>query len=204
MVHAHSHTHEHSHSHEHANTQILLTSFALITAFMLLEYVGGYLTRSLALMADAGHMLNDSLGLGIALLALTWAKKWAKQLAILNGLSLIFVAIFVLIEAWQRWQNPSEMNSLLMLTIAIVGLIVNLVVAKIMFAANHENTNIRAAYLHVLADVAGSVVAIVSGLCAYFWGWQWVDTLASALLSLLILKSGIGITQKAWRDFQAT
>ena len=197
-----THLHTYSNAHHHDNTQILLMSFAIIMLFMLVEYVGGYLTHSLALIADAGHMLNDSLGLAIALLALTWVKKWARHLAVVNGLSLLSVAIFVLFEAWQRWQSPSEINSLPMLAIALSGLVANGVVAKIMLAANHNNINIRAAYLHVLVDIAGSVVAIVAGLCAYFWGWQWVDTLASTVLSVLILRSGWGITRNALRELQ--
>ena len=167
-----THLHTHSNAHHHDNTQILLMSFAIIMLFMLVEYVGGYLTHSLALIA------------------------------VVNGLSLLSVAIFVLFEAWQRWQSPSEINSLPMLAIALSGLVANGVVAKIMLAANHNNINIRAAYLHVLVDIAGSVVAIVAGLCAYFWGWQWVDTLASTVLSVLILRSGWGITRNALRELQ--
>lgn len=199
----HSHSHGCSHHHHHtdnASAKTLLISFVLISLFMLVEYWAGFTFNSLALMADAGHMLNDSFSLGLALLALTWLKRWQKPLAVVNGLSLIFIALGILWEAVERLQNPQEMVALPMMIVAALGLLINLIVAKIMLSADHDNANIRAAYLHVLADAAGSVVAILAGLSAYFLGWQWVDPLASAILSLLILKSGIGVTRFALKS----
>ena len=189
----HSHEHHDHSSHEHIpqDKKILALSFAIITGFMIVEFVGGYWFNSLALMADAGHMANDSLSLFLALLALFLSTQKQRYIALLNSGSLIVVALMILVEAIQRWQNPIEMMALPMLGVASLGLLVNLFVAWIMLKSDHDNLNIKAAYLHVLTDLFGSVIAILSGLGAYFLGWQWVDPLASMILSVLVLKSGI-------------
>lgn len=189
----HSHEHHDHSSHEHIpqDKKILALSFAIITGFMVVEFVGGYWFNSLALMADAGHMANDSLSLFLALLALFLSAQKQRYIALLNSGSLIVVALMILVEAIQRWQNPIEMMALPMLGVASLGLLVNLFVAWIMLKSDHDNLNIKAAYLHVLTDLFGSVIAILSGLGTYFLGWQWVDPLASMILSVLVLKSGI-------------
>ena len=189
----HSHEHHDHSSHEHIpqDKKILALSFAIITGFMIVEFIGGYWFNSLALMADAGHMANDSLSLFLALLALFLSTQKQRYIALLNSGSLIVVALMILVEAIQRWQNPIEMMALPMLGVASLGLLVNLFVAWIMLKSDHDNLNIKAAYLHVLTDLFGSVIAILSGLGTYFLGWQWVDPLASMILSVLVLKSGI-------------
>ena len=198
----HSHEHHDHSSHEHIpqDKKILALSFAIITGFMVVEFVGGYWFNSLALMADAGHMANDSLSLFLALLALFLSAQKQRYIALLNSGSLIVVALMILVEAIQRWQNPIEMMALPMLGVASLGLLVNLFVAWIMLKSDHYNLNIKAAYLHVLTDLFGSVIAILSGLSAYFLGWQWVDPLASMILSILVLKSGIGAFRLALKN----
>ena len=199
----HSHEHHDHSSHEHIpqDKKILALSFAIITGFMIVEFVGGYWFNSLALMADAGHMANDSLSLFLALLALFLsAQKQRYIAALLNSGSLIVVALMILVEAIQRWQNPIEMMALPMLGVASLGLLVNLFVAKIMLNSDHDNLNIKSAYLHVLTDLFGSIIAILSGLSAYFLGWLWVDPLASMILSVLVLKSGIGAFRLALKN----
>ena len=189
----HSHEHHDHSSHEHIpqDKKILALSFAIITGFMVVEFIGGYWFNSLALMADAGHMANDSLSLFLALLALFLSAQKQRYIALLNSGSLIVVALMILVEAIQRWQNPIEMMALPMLGVASLGLLVNLFVAWIMLKSDHDNLNIKAAYLHVLTDLFGSIIAILSGISAYFLGWLWVDPLASMILSVLVLKSGI-------------
>ena len=189
----HSHEHHDHSSHEHIpqDKKILALSFAIITGFMVVEFIGGYWFNSLALMADAGHMANDSLSLFLALLALFLSAQKQRYIALLNSGSLIVVALMILVEAIQRWQNPIEMMALPMLGVASLGLLVNLLVAKMMLNSDHDNLNIKAAYLHVLTDLFGSIIAIFSGLSAYFLGWLWVDPLASMILSMLVLKSGM-------------
>ena len=198
----HSHEHHDHSSHEHIpqDKKILALSFAIITGFMVVEFVGGYWFNSLALMADAGHMANDSLSLFLALLALFLSAQKQRYIALLNSGSLIVVALMILVEAIQRWQNPIEMMALPMLGVASLGLLVNLFVAKIMLNSDHDNLNIKAAYLHVLTDLFGSIIAILSGLSAYFLGWLWVDPLASMVLSVLVLKSGIGTFRLALKN----
>ena len=198
--HPHEH-HDHS-SHEHIpqDKKILALSFAIITGFMIVEFIGGYWFNSLALMADAGHMANDSLSLFLVLLALFLSAQKQRYIALLNSGSLIVVALMILVEAIQRWQNPIEMMALPMLGVASLGLLVNLLVAKIMLNSDHDNLNIKAAYLHILTDLFGSIIAILSGLSAYFLGWLWVDPLASMILSMLVLKSGIGTFRLALKN----
>ena len=198
----HSHEHHDHSSHEHIpqDKKILALSFAIITGFMIVEFVGGYWFNSLALMADAGHMANDSLSLFLALLALFLSAQKQRHIALLNSGSLIVVALMILVEAIQRWQNPIEMMALPMLGVASLGLLVNLLVAKIMLNSDHDNLNIKAAYLHVLTDLFGSIIAILSGLSAYLLGWLWVDPLASMILSMLVLKSGIGTFRLALKN----
>ena len=190
--HSHEHHDHSSHAHIPQDKKILALSFAIITGFMVVEFVGGYWFNSLALMADAGHMANDSLSLFLALLALFLSAQKQRYIALLNSGSLIVVALMILVEAIQRWQNPIEMMALPMLGVASLGLLVNLFVAKIMLNSDHDNPNIKAAYLHVLTDLFGSIIAMLSGLSAYLLGWLWVDPLASMILSVLVLKSGIG------------
>ena len=198
--HSHEHHDHSSHAHIPQDKKILAISFAIITGFMVVEFVGGYWFNSLALMADAGHMANDSLSLFLALLALFLSAQKQRYIALLNSGSLIVVALMILVEAIQRWQNPIEMMALPMLGVASLGLLVNLLVAKIMLNSDHDNLNIKAAYLHVLTDLFGSIIAILSGLSAYFLGWLWVDPLASMILSVLVLKSGIGTFRLALKN----
>ena len=202
MSNHHSHEHHDHSSHEHIpqDKKILALSFAIITGFMVVEFIGGYWFNSLALMADAGHMANDSLSLFLALLALFLSAQKQRYIALLNSGSLIVVALMILVEAIQRWQNPIEMMALPMLGVASLGLLVNLFVAKMMLNSDHDNLNIKAAYLHVLTDLFGSIIAILSGLSAYFLGWLWVDPLASMILSMLVLKSGIGTFRLALKN----
>lgn len=193
----HQHKHEHSHAHTPTNKKILSTSLVIISSYMIIEFLGGYYFNSLALMADAGHMANDSLSLLLALIALFLNAQNQKRFALLNGTSLIVVAVWILVEAIERWQYPTTMLALPMLGVAITGLLVNIFVAWLMMKGDHENLNIKAAYLHVLADLFSSLVAIIAGLSAWLLNWQWVDLVASSILSLLVLRSGINVVRQA-------
>ena len=168
----HQHKHEHSHAHTPTNKKILSTSLVIISSYMIIEFLGGYYFNSLALMADAGHMANDSLSLLLALIALFLNAQNQKRFALLNGTSLIVVAVWILVEATERWQYPTTMLALPMLGVAITGLLVNIFVTWLMMKGDHENLNIKAAYLHVLADLFGSLVAIIAGLSAWLLNWQ--------------------------------
>ncbi|HLR71963.1 MAG TPA: cation diffusion facilitator family transporter [Pseudogracilibacillus sp.] len=197
--------HDHGHDHTHgANKKVLLISFIIITLYMIVEAIGGFLTNSLALLADAGHMLSDAISLGIALLAFTLGEKAANYsktygykrfeilAAVLNGVTLVLIAIFIFYEAIGRFLNPPEVASTGMLIIACIGLVVNILVAWIMMRGGdvEENLNMRGAYLHVISDMLGSIGAIIAALLIMFLGWGWADPLASVIVAALVLRSG--------------
>lgn len=202
----HNHGHDHTHG---ANKKVLLVSFIIITIYMIVEAIGGLLTNSLALLADAGHMLSDAISLGIALLAFTLGEKAANHsktygykrfeilAAVLNGVTLILIAIYIFYEAIERFQNPPDVASSGMLIIATIGLLVNILVAWIMMRGGdvEENLNMRGAYLHVISDMLGSVGAIVAALLITFFGWGWTDPLASVIVAALVLRSGYFVTK---------
>lgn len=202
--------HHHGHDHAHgSNKKTLVISFIIITSYMAIEAIGGFMTNSLALLSDAGHMLSDAISLGIALLALTLGEKAANYsktygykrfeilAAVLNGGTLIFVSLYIFYEAIQRFQNPPAVASIGMLIIASIGLLVNIVVAWIMIRGGdiEENLNMRGAYMHVMSDMLGSIGAIIAALLIIFFGWGWADPLASVIVAGLVLRSGYYITK---------
>lgn len=206
----HTHSHDHSHHHHQANKKALLISFILIAAFMITELIGGLLTNSLALLSDAGHMLSDAFSLGLSLFAFKFGEKIADEsrtygykrfeilAALLNGVLLVLISIFILWEAYQRFFHPPEVVGSGMLVIAIIGMLVNIVVAWILMKGDtSENLNLRSAFMHVLGDLLGSVGAVIAALLILFFGWNYADPIASVLVSVLILLSGYRITKDA-------
>lgn len=215
MGHHHGHSHGHHHGHHHhghsANKKALLLSFLLITTFMIVEVIGGLLTNSLALLADAGHMLSDAAALGLSFFALKLGEKAASQsntygykrfeiiAAALNGLTLMIISIYIFYEAIQRFANPPEVQSVGMLVISAIGLIVNIIAAWILMRGDKdENLNVRSAFLHVLGDMLGSVGAIVAALLMIFFGWGMADPIASLIVAVLIIISGWRVTKDSF------
>jgi len=210
MGHNHSHGHDHNHTHG-ANKKVLLISFIIITSYMVIEAIGGFLTNSLALLSDAGHMLSDSISLAIALIAFILGEKAANHsktygykrfeilAAVLNGITLMAIALFIFYEAINRFANPPEIATTGMLIISIIGLLVNILVAWIMMRGGdtEDNLNMRGAYLHVLSDMLGSVGAIVAALLIMLFGWGWADPLASVIVAILVLRSGFNVTKQS-------
>ncbi|BAQ09572.1 potassium/proton-divalent cation antiporter [Bacillus sp. OxB-1] len=202
--------HDHGHDHTHgANKKVLLISFLIITSYMIVEAVGGFLTNSLALLADAGHMLSDSISLGIALLAFKFGEKAASTsktfgyrrfeilAAVLNGVTLIIIALFIFYEAVKRFASPPEVATTGMLIVSSIGLAVNILVAWIMMRGGdvEENLNMKGAYLHVISDMLGSIGAIAAALLMMFFGWAWADPLASVIVAILVLRSGYFVSK---------
>jgi cobalt-zinc-cadmium efflux system protein len=191
----------HGHDHGRAPRRSLAIVFVLITGFMVVEVAGGLLTGSLALLADAGHMLSDSASLGLALFAAwlagrpptpnrSFGYKRAEILAALaNGVTLVAVSVWIFFEAYRRLQEPPEILGGWMLAVAVVGLVVNLVGAFILSRSGGESLNVQGALRHVIADVLGSVGAIVAALIILLTGWRYADPLISVLIALLILGS---------------
>lgn len=181
------------------NKRNLAIVFGLTTAYMVAEAVGGLLTNSLALLADAGHMLTDAGALGLALLAIWFAGRPATQrktygyyraeilAAFANALVLLFILAYILYEAWQRFQNPPEIAGWPMIIIATVGLVVNMIGVWLLHGASGESLNIEGAYLEVLKDALGSVGVIASGVIILTTGWYLADPIISAAIALLII-----------------
>ena len=189
---------------EKNNQKILLISFIIITVYMIVEVIGGFLTNSLALLSDAGHMLSDSIALGIALIAFKLSEKAASSTntyglkrfeiiaASINGLTLLGVSIYIFYEAIKRFASPPEVATTGMLIIGVIGLIVNIIVAMIMFkgADTKENLNMRGAFLHVMSDMLGSIGAIIAALLMIYFDFGLADPIASILVAILVLRSG--------------
>ncbi|MFB4169777.1 cation diffusion facilitator family transporter [Virgibacillus sp. JSM 102003] len=201
--------HDHDHSHG-ANKKALMISFSVITAYMIIEAIGGFLTNSLALLSDAGHMLSDSVSLGVGLLAFKFGEKVANYsktygykrfeilAAVFNGVTLILISIYIFYEAYKRFTEPPEVATTGMLIVASIGLLVNIFVAWILLRGDtEENLNLRAAFLHVLGDLLGSVGAIAAALLIIFFNWGWADPLASVIVAVLVLISGWRVTKDA-------
>ncbi|NUU79788.1 cation diffusion facilitator family transporter [Paenibacillus xylanilyticus] len=208
----HHHNHDHGHHHAHPNNKkVLLFSFIIITVYMIVEAVGGFITNSLALISDAGHMLSDAVALGIALLAFTFGEKAVNTgktygyrrfeilAATLNGVTLIAISLYIFYEAIGRFIHPPEVATVGMLIISIIGLLVNILVAWIMMRGSdtENNLNMRGAYLHVISDMLGSIGAIVAALLMMFFGWGWADPLASVIVAVLVLRSGFFVTKSS-------
>lgn len=207
----HNHSHGHSHGHHHHGTnnkKALLWSFILIASYMVVEVIGGIFTNSLALLSDAGHMLSDAAALGLSFIALKIGekantlsktfgyKRFEIVAAALNGITLILISIYIFYEAFNRFLNPPEVQSLGMLAISSIGLLVNIVAAWILMRGDKdENLNVRSAFLHVIGDMLGSVGAIAAALLIYFFGWGIADPIASVIVAILIIISGWRVTK---------
>jgi cobalt-zinc-cadmium efflux system protein len=171
----------------------------MVSAFLLVEVIGGLLTNSLALLADAGHMFTDAAGIGLALLAIWFAQRPASAeksfgylrleifAAVANAVILFAVAGYILYEAIQRFASPPEVIGLPMLGIAAVGLAINLVSMRLLQAGASTSLNLRGAYLEVVGDLLGSVAVIVAGLVIILTGWTPIDPIASVVIAGLIL-----------------
>jgi cobalt-zinc-cadmium efflux system protein len=204
-THAHGHGHAHGHVHGHAtrseNQKRLAIVLGLIIAYMVAELIGGILTNSLALLADAGHMLSDAVALALALFAAwivrrpptsrrTYGYYRMEILAALaNGSALVAISVFIFIEAFRRIGHPPEVASGPMMVVAAGGLVVNLAGLWVLHGGRSDSLNIRGAWLHVLTDALGSVAVLVAGALIWMLGWYWADPVASLALGVLVIYS---------------
>jgi cobalt-zinc-cadmium efflux system protein len=209
MAHEHAHDHAPGHSHVHeanAENRRALTAVLILTAlFTVVEVVGGLITGSLALLADAGHMLSDVAALGVALFAFwlsgrpatpdrSFGYKRAEVLAALaNGLALVVVSIWIFFEAYRRFFDPPEILGAPMLLVAVIGLIVNIVGASILARSSDGNLNTRGAMRHVIADALGSAGVIAAAGIIVLTGWTYADPIMSVLIGVLVLASSYGL-----------
>jgi len=182
---------------------------ALVVLYMGVEVVGGWISGSLALLADAGHMLSDAGALTLALLAIRFARRPATShrtfgsyraeilAALANGATLVAVATFILVEAVDRFRHPPEVQGGLMLAVASGGLLVNGVGLVLLHGGRDASLNMRGAWLHVLTDALGSLQAIAAGALIAAFGWRWIDPLASVLIGLLIVYSSWSLIRQS-------
>ncbi|HYN75472.1 MAG TPA: cation diffusion facilitator family transporter [Candidatus Limnocylindria bacterium] len=183
----------------------LAAALGVAVVVLLVQVTGGVITGSLALLADAGHLLTDVVGVGLALAAVTYANRPAPAhrtygnfrveilAALVNGVLLLVVATFVVVQAVQRWYDPSEVEAGPMLAIAVFGLVGNLISLGLLHAGQAENLNVRGAYLEVLGDLVGSAVVIVAALVIWTTGWLRADVVASLLIAAFIIPRAIGL-----------
>jgi len=221
MTTSHAHDHPHAPDHQHgqaghghshgrsASTRRLAIVLALAAAYMVAEIVGGLLTNSLALLADAGHMLSDVAALGLSLFAMRIAQRppTAKRsfgyyraeilAALFNAATLITIAVFVFVEAYHRFRTPPAVEGGMMMVIALGGLGVNLLGLWILNSGKSESLNVRGAWLHVATDALGSVGAIAGGALIYFFGLEWADPVVSVLIGLLVIYSSWDLLKEA-------
>jgi len=201
-------SHAPHHHHSHGAGRTLLIALAVTLGYAVVEFVGGRIFGSLALMSDAGHMLSDSLALGLAAFAARVAARPAGVrhsygfaraevvAAFVNSLAMLLIVVLIVVEAVARLLEPRPVAGLGVIIVAFCGLLVNLCVAFLIGRGEH-NMNTRAALVHVVGDLIGSVAAITAGAVIYFTGWQPIDALLSVVIALLILASTVGLSRDA-------
>ncbi|HAT33655.1 MAG TPA: cation transporter [Janthinobacterium sp.] len=211
---AHLHAHlagdaKHAHFFEDRSQKILAWALGLTLSFAGVEVVAGFASNSLALISDAGHMVTDGAALGLALLAQVIAKRppsarhsfgfgRAEALAaFVNGLVMLAVVCWIMFEAAQRFSQPQTVRGATVFVVASIGLAINLLVAWIL-SKDRESMNTRAALVHVMGDLLGSVAALAAGAVIYFTGWMRIDPLLSIFVSLLILKSTVALLRESY------
>lgn len=206
--------HDHSHGHDHSHNITIKSSkqkraliFVLVLTFifMIVEAVAGFYTESLALLSDAGHMLTDVFALSLAFFAIWFAEKpptstktfgfYRAEIlaAFFNSLLLFAISFAILFEAYKRIQSPEEVKSVEMTIVAVVGLIINLINAYILYKFQSDNLNIKGALYHVISDALGSIGAITAGIIMITTQWYYADSLISILVSLLIIRVAWGL-----------
>lgn len=205
------HHHHHDHDQRTQNKKGLTIALAITAGIMLLEFFGGLLTNSLALLSDSGHMLSDTASLALSLVAMWFATRPASPsksygfyrfeilAALFNGLTLFVIAGFIVWEAVERLMSPPTVAGGSMMMIAAIGLIANLLSAWFLMKKGdvRDNVNLKSAYLHVLGDALGSVGAIVAGALMMAFSWYVADPVISVLVSLLILRSAWGVLSQS-------
>jgi cobalt-zinc-cadmium efflux system protein len=198
---AHDAPHQHLSGRAERSRRRLLIVLALTATYMFAEALGGWWTNSLALMADAGHMLTDVAALVLALVAVWFGARPATPrktfgyhrleilAALINGVALVVMALLIFYQAYERWHTPRPVESNLMIVVAVGGLVVNLACAWLLHGDHHDDLNVHGAWLHIMGDALGSVGAIIAGVLMSVYGWYQADSLFSAGIALLIVWS---------------
>jgi cobalt-zinc-cadmium efflux system protein len=203
------HSHDHGHGHSHGNERKMLLAAVLTGGFMIAEVIGGIVSGSLALLADAAHMLTDLAALTLAWLAFRFSRWPADRertygfdrlqvlVAYSSGLSLFVIAAFICYEAVHRLNAPVPVAGGTMMIVAVAGFAINIIVFAILHSGDRENLNMRAATVHVLADMLGSIGAIAAAGVILATGWVAADPLASILVALMVLYGAWNVVRDA-------
>lgn len=214
----HSHNHDHHHDHAHgvardADRRYLIIALLLLSGFMVVEVVIGIMVKSLALISDAGHMLTDVGSIGLALLAMRLASRPAsgsytfglKRVEILsaqaNGLTLLLLSAWFIVEAIRRLIDPPVVQGLLVTAIAVVGIGVNLLAVWAMSKANRQSLNVEGSFQHILTDLYAFIATAIAGGLIWWTGWNRFDSIAALVVAGLMLKAGIGLVRESGRIF---
>jgi cobalt-zinc-cadmium efflux system protein len=216
MKRSRSHSHPHSHApdqaraNRHDTNERRMGIAALLTGlFMGAEVAGGIISGSLALLADAGHMLTDFASLSLAWFGFRLARRsadWRRTygfdrfqvlIAFVNGLALFVIAAWILYEAYERLSAPQPVAGGIMVVVAILGLLVNIAAFALLHGADRQNLNVRGAAIHVLGDLLGSVAALIAGAVILLTGWTPIDPLLSVLVALIIVRSGWQVVRES-------
>jgi cobalt-zinc-cadmium efflux system protein len=224
--HGHDHDHDHpegnhhepgfskGHGHGHAHVSAggrkgLLIALGITLFMMIAEIIGGIISNSLALLSDAGHMFTDTMALALSFFAMKFAGMPATEkktfgfyrleilAALLNGVILVLISLYIIYEAYHRIQNPPPVQGMLMLVVAIIGLIVNIIGALSLVKHHESSLNIRSAFLHIIGDAVSSVGVIIGGVVIYYTGWYLIDPVLSILIALGIIVGAYGLVTES-------
>jgi cobalt-zinc-cadmium efflux system protein len=218
--HDHGHAHDQLHSHlpgegalhshaAHASVKSLRIALALTAALLVVEVVGGLLSNSIALLADAGHMFTDVAALGLSLFVAWFSRqpatqqksfgylRWEILAAFLNGAALLLISAAIVVESILRLKSPEPVEGGLMLGVAVAGLVMNLISARILHPSSQSNMNVRGAYLHVLGDLLASVGTVVAAVLIRYTGWLLADPLASFMTTALIMRGAWALVRES-------
>ncbi len=219
MSHTHDH-HDHEHSHlpgegalhshaAHASVKSLRIALALTAALLVVEIVGGVVSNSIALLADAGHMFTDVAALGLSLFVAWFSRqpptqqksfgylRWEILAAFLNGAALLLISAAIIVESVLRLRSPQPVQGGLMLGVAVAGLCLNMISARILHPSSQSNMNVRGAYLHVLGDLLASVGTVVAAVLIRYTGWLLADPLASFITTALIMRGAWALVRES-------
>jgi len=211
MAHAHSHSHDAHEAHPEHNhgSRALRIALALTLVLLVGEAIGGWLSNSLALLADAGHVFTDAGALGLSLFVAWFCRqqgsaaktygylRWEILAALINGATLLGISAWIMVEAVLRLRSPEHVHGGLMLVVAVIGLVVNAAAAFILHPARGDSLNVRGAYLHVMGDLLASVGTVVAAVIIRYTGWLAADPLASLLSTVLIMRGAWSLLKES-------
>ena len=212
--HDHGDGHEHDHGHGHgrpggSGKRGLLIALIITLVMMIVEIIGGILSNSLALLSDAGHMFTDTLALALSFFAMKFAEMPATDkrtygfyrleivAALLNGITLVLISLYIVYEAYQRILNPPVVQGRLMLVVAVIGLVANVLGALFLVKHHDTNLNIRGAFLHIIGDAVSSVGVIIGGIVIAYTGWFLIDPILSILIAVGIIIGAVGLVSES-------